>query len=115
MIWFQRSTPPPLHLAMTSRWDAPRVAWAALMASSSATYAGAVTGAGGATAICVGPLSTIMRQPPALASTLAGVSGGSVSVGWIDRSHPAANSTAPQATAAERRWRGRMGITASRS
>ena len=41
-------------------------ACAALMAASSARYASEVTAAGGGTAIWVGPLSTSMRQLPAL-------------------------------------------------
>ena len=83
------------------------VACADLIAASSAWYASEDVGRGAGTSICVGPVSTIMRQVPAFASTPVGLDG--VRVSWVGMSllQPvearAAASTAAASDVA-RRW-----------
>ena len=62
------------------------------MAASSVANAADVSAAGAATVNCVGPLNTIMLQPPALLSRLAASSGGSTSENVIVLSHPLNNA-----------------------
>src|SRR5882724_11841574 len=87
---------------MDWRCAAVRCACVCLMAASSAAYAADVSAAGAATANCVGPLRTIMRQLPALASRLAGWSGGSASEDVMVLSQPEAESAATPEMAAVR-------------
>src|SRR5436190_14803877 len=64
---------------MVARWSAVRLACAVLMAASSATYAGLVTGSGAERGTCVGLVMCTSDHVPAFESILAGFSGVSCS------------------------------------
>ena len=82
-------------------------ACAVLIAAISAWYDSEDAGAGAGTSICVGPVSTIMRQVPALASAPDGLDGASVS--WVGMSllqpfEARAAATRAAASDGARRW-----------